>query len=364
MLKILEQVTTKNKLAILAVGLVLIIIAGCDISNKSTQTRANQQNHLAKSSGKRLDIIKNRGKIICGVNNQLIGFSYKEPDGSYSGISVDLCRAIAAALFDDPTKVEFRHLESAKRFRAVTLGEVDILSRNTTWTFSRDTAGGLDFPPTNFYDGQGLLVNQGSGINQLEDLNGKSICIPIRTTTETNLAEQMRKHNIGYHPVLFEDINQLYRAYEAQKCDVATGDRSELLARLSQFQAPHAHQVLDLVISKEPLGPAIANGEPDWFDVVTWVSYAMIKAEELNINSQNIDYLNNAKNAEIRRFIGIEGNIGRTLELPNDFARRTVKHVGNYREVYERNIGKPFDLERGINALWIDGGLMYSPPFR
>lgn len=354
-----NAIIKRNQLTILARCLILLIIAGCQ-----TPQSLEKNHQIPQSQGKRLEIVKQRGKLICGINEQLIGFSYKEADGSYSGISVDLCKAIAAALFDDPTKVEYRHLKSAERFQAVVSGKVDILSRNTTWTFSRDTAGGLEFPPTNFYDGQGLLVDQGSGINQLADLNNKSICIPVRTTSETNLAEHMRKQNLSYTPVLFEDINQLYNAYENQECDAVTGDRSELVARRSQFQDPAAHQVLESVLSKEPLGPVIANGEPAWFDVVKWVSYALIKAEELHINSQNIDYLNHAKNPEIRRFIGIEGDMGARLALPDDFARRTIKHVGNYREVYERNMGKPFNLERGINALWKDGGLMYSPPFR
>ncbi|MFM2314369.1 MAG: hypothetical protein RLZZ04_3645 [Cyanobacteriota bacterium] len=355
----------------LFLGLILLIfinVSACgkeQISSLSSSSRSLGVEHqLRENQGQRLAIIKNRGKIICGINDQLLGFSYKKPDGSYSGISVDLCKAIATALFNDPQQVEFRHLQSQERFRAVVTGQVDLLSRNTTWTLSRDTSVGLDFPLTNFYDGQGLLVRKASGITQLEDLNGKSICVSKGTTSATNLVEAMRKHNIGYFPLLFETENQLYAAYEAKKCDAATADRSELVARRSQLKEANMHQVLDVLISKEPLGPAIANGEPAWFDVVKWVSYAMVKAEELKISSKNIDSFNDAKNPEIRRFLGMEGNIGTTLELPPDFARRIVQHVGNYGEVYERNIGKPFHLARGANALWQDGGLMYSPPFR
>ncbi|MEL6580061.1 MAG: amino acid ABC transporter substrate-binding protein [Cyanobacteria bacterium J06621_12] len=351
------------KLKLLLLGLVLSTISGCqNILSQSNQSQSAQT--AIANPGNRLEIIKQRGKIICGINDQLLGFSYKEADGSYSGISVDLCKAIAAALFDDPTQVEFRHLQQEERFSAVVSGEVDILSRNTTWNLSRDTSGGLDFPPTNFYDGQGLLVRQASGIKNLLDLRGKSICVPAKTTTEVNLAEQMRKYNVAYKPLAFENPDEVYSSYESQRCDAVTSDRSELVARRSQLTEPDVHQVLDLVISKEPLGPVIANGEPAWFDVVTWVSYAMVKAEELDISSNNVDTLNNSQNPEIKRFLGLEGEMGNNLELPNDFARRTIKHVGNYSEVYERNVGRPFGLERGANALWKDGGLMHSPPFR
>lgn len=340
-------------------SIVSIVITGC-IKNNGESAAVNE----TYKRGQRLETIIKRGKLICGINEQLLGFSYKEPDGSYSGISVDLCRAIAAALFNDPTKVEFRHLKQEERFEAVTAGKVDILSRNTTWNLSRDTSGDMDFPPTNFYDGQGILVRQNSNITKLENLEGASICVPAQTTSEENLAEQMRKYRIGYLPMPLENIEQLYGAYDAQKCDAVTSDISELVARRSQLDNPNDHQLLDAVISKEPLGPVIANDEPAWLDVVTWVSYATIKAEELNVSSQNIDRLNNSKNAEIRRLIGIEGNIGNNLGLSNDFAKRVIKHVGNYDEIYERNIGEPFNLARGANALWKNGGLMHSPPFR
>ncbi|MEM7758340.1 MAG: amino acid ABC transporter substrate-binding protein [Cyanobacteria bacterium P01_A01_bin.40] len=359
----LEWSNFRSKLIIILAGLLLTTSNGCgaDLLNKSKVTSSQKP---AIRQGNRLDTIKNRGRLICGINDRLLGFSYKEPDGSYSGISVDLCRAIAVALFDDPKAVEFRHLSSESRFTAVASGEVDILSRNTTWNLSRDSGLGLDFPPTNFYDGQGLMVNKDSKISSLEDLQGKSICVPINTTTEANLAEQMRKHNIAYQPVLFENADDLYQTYVDRGCDAATSDRSELVARRSQITNPEAHQVLDTVLSKEPIGSVIANGEPAWFDVVTWVTYAVIKAEELQINSGNIESLTDSKNPQIKRFLGIEGNLGANLDLSADFARRIVQQIGNYSEIYERNIGQPFNLERGANALWKDGGLMYAPPFR
>jgi general L-amino acid transport system substrate-binding protein len=355
---------SKQKSTWLFLGLIslfLINLGGCGSANSINPASESQ---VIESQGKRLEIIKKRGKIICGIDERLLGFSYKESDGSYSGISVDLCKAIAAALFDDPNQVEFRHLQSKGRFRAVVSGEVDLLSRNTTWTMSRDASGGLDFPPTNFYDGQGFLVSKESGITTIEDLSGRSICVPLGTTSQTNLGETMRKYRLSYSPMPFENANQLYAAYEARKCDVATADRSELVARRSQLVEPNAHQILDILISKEPIGPAIADGEPAWYDVVEWVTYAMFKAEELKINSQNVDNFQDSKNPEIRRFLGLEGDMGAKLGLSNDFPRRVLKHVGNYSEVYERNIGEPFHLARGRNALWQDGGLMYSPPFR
>jgi general L-amino acid transport system substrate-binding protein len=359
----LKKSTQKSTGLFLGLILLLIIVnlSGC---SRGKFNPSGVEHQLRDNQGQRLAIVKNRGKLICGINDQLLGFSYKEPDGSYSGISVDLCRAIAAALFNDPQQVEFRHLQSQERFRAVVTGQIDLLSRNTTWTLSRDTSGGLDFPPSNFYDGQGLLVRKGSGITRLEDLSGKSICVSQGSTSATNLVETMRKYNVSYFPLQFKTENQLYAAYEAKKCAAATSDRSELVARRSQLKEANIHQVLDVLISREPLGSAIANGEPVWFDVVKWVSYAMIKAEELKINSKNIDSFNDVKNPEIRRFLGMEGSLGATLELPPDFARRIIQHVGNYGEVYERNIGKPFHLARGANALWQNGGLMYSPPFR
>ncbi|MEL6928097.1 MAG: amino acid ABC transporter substrate-binding protein [Cyanobacteria bacterium J06600_6] len=361
----LGSVIIKNKInsiGVLILGLALSAMTGCSPASSDQTSTAKQE--TKESNSNRLETIANRGELICGINDALPGFSYQETDGSYSGISVDLCKAIAAAIFGDSTKVKFQHLESAERFQAVVSGEVDILSRNTTWNLSRDTAQGLGFPPTNFYDGQGLLVKKESGIIDLNDLNGKSICFPVRTTTEKNLVEQMRRYNIGYLPMPFDDNESLYRSYEQNKCDAVTSDRSALVARRKTMNNPDEHQVLDAVISKEPLGPVIADGEPAWFDVVEWVFYATVKAEELDINSNNIDRLQSSKNPEVRRFLGMEGNLGTQLKLPNDFAFQVIKQVGNYDEIYQRNFREPFGLERGRNALSKDGGLMYSPPFR
>lgn len=356
------KLTFKSSPLILA--LILILVSGCS-PNQTSLTNISQPAAAKKTNlGNRLDTIQKRGKLICGINEQLLGFSYKEQNDLYSGISIDICRALAVALFDDPTKVEFRHLKAEKRFAAVSSGQVDLLSRNTTWTLGRDTSEGLEFPPTTFYDGQGILVGSTSNIDTIQDLNGKSICVGLNTTTEVNLAEEMRKRNLSYTPVTFEDINQMYDTYNAKKCDAATADRSELIARRTSLTKPDDHKVLAEVISKEPLGSAIANEQPEWFDVVKWVTYAMIKGEELGINSENINSFSQSQNPQIRRFLGQEGDLGQQIGLSNDFAKKVIAQVGNYEEIYERNIGKPFNLERGRNALWKNGGLIYAPPFR
>ena len=338
-----------------------LFFGGC--STATTDSAENDGEQASGDSG-RLATVIDRGGLVCGVNGQLPGFSFVNENGEYSGMDVDLCRAVASALFDDPTQVEFRDLGAQERFVAVQSGEVDLLSRNTTWTLSRDTSVGMEFAPTTFYDGQGVMVGTSSNIEQLADLDGRSVCVLSGTTNEQNLADRMRKLGVNYSPVVFEDVDLLYGAYEQGRCEAATSDRSQLTARRAVLAQPDEHQVLDVVLSKEPLGPLTANGDSQWFDVVKWVTYAMIQAEELGINSENVDSFADTEDPEIRRFLGIEGNLGEDMGLPNDFARSIVKNVGNYGEVYQRNIGGPFELERGLNALWSDGGLMYSPPFR
>lgn len=347
----------KTKLS--PVLMVLMLLSGACGNSGQDSTQSGDS-----ASSSRLDTIKARGNLVCGVNGQLPGFSFVDENGEYSGLDVDLCRAVAAAIFDDPTKVEFRDLGAQERFVAVQSGEVDLLSRNTTWTLSRDTSVGMEFAPTTFYDGQGLLVTKASNIKALADLDGKSVCVLSGTTNEQNLADRMRKLSLNYSPVVFEDVDLLYAAYEQGRCEAATSDRSQLTARRVVLAKPDAHQVLEVVLSKEPLGPLTANGDSEWFDVIKWVTYAMIQGEELEINSQNVASFAETTDPEISRFLGTEGNLGEDMGLPNDFAENVLQHVGNYDEVYQRNIGEPFGLERGLNALWSDGGLMYSPPFR
>lgn len=353
----LAGINWKTKLS--PVLMVLMLLSGACSSSGQDGTQSG-----SSASSSRLDTVKARGNVVCGVNGQLPGFSFVDENGEYSGLDVDLCRAVAAALFDDPTKVEFRDLGAQERFVAVQSGEVDLLSRNTTWTLSRDTSVGMEFAPTTFYDGQGLLVTKASNLKTLADLDGKSVCVLSGTTNEQNLADRMRKLNLTYSPVVFEDVDLLYAAYEQGRCEAATSDRSQLTARRVVLAQPDEHQVLEVVLSKEPLGALTANGDSQWFDVVKWVTYAMIQGEELDINSQNVASFAETTDPEISRFLGTEGNLGEDMGLPNDFAQKVVQHVGNYGEVYQRNIGEPFGLERGLNALWSDGGLMYSPPFR
>ncbi|GAB4544383.1 MAG: amino acid ABC transporter substrate-binding protein [Pleurocapsa sp.] len=346
--------------SLLLAGILLFSLNSCGSNTNSDANTATSN----QSSNSRLDTVKNRGSLVCGVNGQLPGFSFVDENGEYSGMDVDLCRAVAAALFDDPSKVEFRDLSAQERFTAVQSGEVDLLSRNTTWTLSRDTSVGMEFAPTTFYDGQGLMVTKASNIKSLKDVDGKSVCVLSGTTNEQNLADKMRELGVNYNPVVFEDVDALYAAYEQGRCEAATSDRSQLTARRAILAKPDEHEVLETVLSKEPLGPLVANGDSQWFDTVKWVTSALIQAEEFGINSQNLASFASSEDPSIKRFLGQEGNLGEDMGLPNDFAARVVKHVGNYGEIYERNIGTPFGLDRGLNDLWTNGGLMYSPPFR
>ncbi|MEM9927438.1 MAG: amino acid ABC transporter substrate-binding protein [Cyanobacteria bacterium P01_D01_bin.50] len=316
----------------------------------------------------RLNTVKSRNQLLCGVSGQLPGFSFVDTDGKYSGLDVDICRAVAAALFDNPDAVEFRNLNAKERFTAVQTGEVDILSRNTTWTMSRDTSVGMNFAPVVFYDGQGMMVRKNANIKSLENLQGKAICTQTGTTNEQNLADQMRKRGITYKPVVFEDINTAYATYQQGRCDAVTSDKSQLISRRTTLPKPEEHVILEEALSQEPLTPAVADGDAKWGDTVRWVVNAIIKAEELDINSQNVEQLKtNSKDPEVRRLLGVEGDLGEGIGLPKDFGARIIKHVGNYGEIYDRNLGAKtkLNLPRDKrNQPWTKGGLMYSPPFR
>lgn len=314
----------------------------------------------------RLDTVLARGKLICGVNGGLAGFSNLEADGSYSGLDADYCRVVATALFNDPDAVEFVPLSAQERFTAVQAGTVDVLFRNTTWTASRDTSVFMDFGPTIFYDGQGIMVREELGIAELEELDGATICVQSGTTTELNLTDQFRALNIAFTPLVFEDIDATYTAYDSEQCDAVTSDRSQLIARRTTLAEPDAHIILDAVLSKEPLAPAVAQNDSRWTDVVVWSVFATFQAEEFGITSANVDTFLDSENPDIRRFLGVEGEVGAGFGLENDFAYSIVKNVGNYGEIYDRNLGPdtPFDLARGPNDLWTNGGLLYAPPFR
>ncbi|WP_075619043.1 amino acid ABC transporter substrate-binding protein [Paenisporosarcina indica] len=330
-----------------------VVLAGC--SEKE-----------AKVTKSRLEVIKERGKVVGGVNADIPGFGYVESDGSYSGMDVDITKAIAAAVFGDATAVEFRPLSAEERFIAVQTGEVDVLARNTTLTTSRDASVGLAFAPVTFYDGQGMIVRKDSGIESLEDLEGARISVESGTTTELNLADQMRKLGISYEPVVFDSQDAAVAAYEQGSVDAYTTDRSALVSRRTTLSVPDDHVILSEVISKEPLAPSVKDGDSKWQGVVTWTVYTLIQAEEYGITQDNVDTFLDSEDPEIRRFLGVEGDLGEQLGLPKDFAVQVIKAVGNYGEVYNRHLGPDtiFDLERGLNSLWTEGGLHYSPPFR
>jgi general L-amino acid transport system substrate-binding protein len=341
-------------------------LAACSRFYEQSSAQENTGSSTGTSRSSLLNKVLNRKQLVCGVSGELPGFSYVDQQGKYSGLDVDVCRAIASALFNDPEAIEFRNLNAKERFTALQAGEIDILSRNTTWTISRDTSIGLEFAPTVFYDGQGMMVKKASGIKDLKGLEGKSVCLQTGVTHEQNLADQMRKIGVNYTPVVFEDINAAFATYEAGRCDGITADRSALVSRRTVLKNPDENVILDAVMSKEPLAPAVNNGDSRWSDTVKWVIYGLIEAEEQGINSKNIDSFANSQDPVVRRLLGTEGNLGKGLGLPNDFIARAVRKVGNYGEIYNRNLGPktPFKLERGQNQTWAKGGLLYAPPFR
>lgn len=319
------------------------------------------------SAGETLDAVKAKGFVQCGVNNSgLPGFAQVDDAGKWSGLDIDVCRAIATAVFGDPEKVRYTPLSAAERFTALQSKEVDVLSRNSTWTAARDSALGLDFVAVNYYDGQGFMVPKSLGVSSAAELDGASVCVQSGTTTELNLADYFRANNMTYEPVVFGNNDEVIAAFQAGRCDVFTTDQSGLYSSRTKFENPDDWVVLPEVISKEPLGPAVRHGDNEWADVVRWAFYAMLEAEELGVSSQNVDEMKDSTNPSIRRLLGVEGELGQGFGLPNDFAYQVIKQIGNYSESFERNVGMstPLQIARGLNALWNDGGLMYSPPFR
>ncbi len=318
-------------------------------------------------AGAIFDGVKQKGFVQCGVNVGLAGFSNPDDAGDWSGIDVDICRALAVAVFGDPKAVKFTPLTSKERFTALQSGEIDVLSRNTTWTLNRDSAQGLDFVGVTYYDGQGFMVPKSLGVKSALELDGASVCVQTGTTTELNLADYFRANNMSYTPVVFERGDEARTAYDQGRCDTLTTDQSGLYAERIGLAKPDDHIVLPEVISKEPLGPAVRHGDNQWGDVVRWTLYALLEAEELGINSQNVDDEKaSSTNPNVRRLLGVEGDMGQGLGLPADFGYQVVKQVGNYGEIFERNIGmgSPLKIERGLNALWTDGGLQYAMPVR
>lgn len=315
----------------------------------------------------RLAMVKDRGTLICGVNNQLPGFGNLEADGSYSGFDVDFCHAVAAAVLGDADAVEFRPASSQERFSLVATGEIDVLFRNSTWTLTRDSSEvGMEFMPVNFYDGQGMMVRAESGIETLEDMEGATVCVQSGTTTELNLADNFRAVGVDFTPVVFDDNDATSGAYDEGRCDGYTTDKSGLVATRTKLANPDEHIILDLTMSKEPLAGAVAAGDPVWADAVRWVVYGLIEAEEYGITTDNIDEMLESENPNVRRILGVEGELGAKLQLPNDYMVNVLRAVGNYGEIYDRNLGPdtPFSLPRGLNALYTDGGILYAPPMR
>lgn len=322
----------------------------------------------AQGFGTTLSEVQERGNLVCGINGQLPGFSFLDPSGNYSGFDVDFCRALAAAIFGDPDAVEYRTTNTQERFTVLQTGEVDVLIRNTTWSLVRDTELGLNFTSTTFYDGQGIMVPADSGLTTLQDLEGGTICVQRGTTTELNLTDVMATEGVNYTPAVFEDVNATYGAYAEGRCDAVTSDRSQLssVAR-GVLPDPENHVIMDITISKEPLGPAVRHGDDQWFDIVNWTIFATIAGEEYGITSENAaEIRDTSENPEVRRLLGVEGELGQLLGLSNDFAFNAISMVGNYEEIYNRNLGEgtPTFIPRGLNSLYTDGGLLYSPPFR
>ena len=318
--------------------------------------------------GTTLKAVKERGKLKCVGNANLVGFGYLDPDtNEFSGFDVDFCRAYAAAILGDASAVEIIPADATQRFPLLQSGEGDVLSRNTTWTISRDTSLGFNFTPTTFYDGQGMMVRKDSGIEKLEDMEGATICVQQGTTTEKNLADVMRGLGVKYEPVVFQDSVDTRQAYDEGRCDGFTTDKSGLLAEQTQMKNPDDHVILEDTMSKEPLGPAVRHGDDQWFDIIKWVTYGLFAAEEYGITSENVkEIAETSEDPVIRNILGVEGDLGKGLGLDNDFMVKAIEQVGNYGEIYDRNLGEggPFKLARGVNAQWTDGGLIYAPPFR
>ena len=313
-----------------------------------------------------LKAIKDRGTLICGVSQGILGFSAQAANSEWVGFDVDFCRALAAEIFNDTSKVKFVPLSASERFGALQSGAIDVLSRNSTWTMSREVDLGLVFPAVTYYDGQGFMVRRSRKINSALDLDGSKICVQAGTTTELNLADYFSANGMKYQPVLGASPDDVVKAYDSDRCDVLTSDASQLHAERIKLTKPDDHVILPDLISKEPLGPAIRVGDQQWFNIVKWTVFAMANAEELGVNSKNIDEALKSTKPEVQRLVGVEGDYGERLGLTKDWAVRIIRFVGNYAEIYDRNVGvkSQLGIPRGINERWTAGGIMYAPPIR
>jgi general L-amino acid transport system substrate-binding protein len=313
-----------------------------------------------------LKTIQDRGMLSCGVSQGLPGFSTPDDKGNWTGLDVDICRAIAAAIFNDPNKIKFVPLSAKDRFPALQSGEIDVLSRNTTWTVSRDTLLGANFTGVTYYDGQGFLVKKALKVKSALELNSASVCVQTGTTTEQNLADYFKGNNMKYEVIAFQGADETVKAYESGRCDVFTTDVSQLYAQRLKLANPNDHEVLPEVISKEPLGPMVRHGDDQWFDIVKWTLFAMLNAEEAGVTQKNVDEMAKSDKPDLKRMLGGEGNLGEQLGLTKDWVIRIVKHVGNYGESFDRNVGagSKLAIARGLNNLWSKGGIQYAPPIR
>jgi general L-amino acid transport system substrate-binding protein len=378
---------TRTGMPLIALILLALVVTACgdqapsggasQDATESTPAGASQAPESAAASEApeqpsegRLALVQERGQLICGVNGELPGFSVVGDDGEMQGFDADFCRAVAAAVLGDATLVEFRTLSADQRGPALQTGEVDMLARNTTWTVSRDTSWGL-FAPTTFYDGQAVMIRSSVGATTFEELDGATICVQSGTTTELNLADAERQAGIDIQEDVYAEIDPTYQAYEEEACDGVTSDRSQLVARRTEFANPDEHVILDDVLSKEPLGPVVPLSDDEWFNVVKWVTFATIQAEEFGIDSTNVeDEAANSEDPSVQRFLGVTPEGAEPFEaglgLEADWVVDVISQVGNYAEIFDRNLGPDtaFGLERGQNALWTDGGLLYAPPYR
>jgi len=319
------------------------------------------------SAGPTLSTVRARGLLECGAHTGAPGFSMPDSRGNYAGFDSDICRAIAAAVLGDATKIRFTPLTSQQRLPALQSGQIDVLARTTTWTHSRDTANGLNFTVVTFYDGQGFLVRRSANVQRARQLDGASICVTSGTTNELNLADWARSNNLRVQPVVFENNEETRKAYLANRCDAFTTDASQLAGiRVGLAANPDDHVILPDIISKEPLAPVVRHGDDQWFDIVKWTVFALIEAEELGVTSENVDQMLQSTNPAVRRLLGVSGDHGRMMGLDPRWAYNAIKQMGNYGQIFERNLGQgsPLKLPRGVNNLWTRGGLIYAIPIR
>ena len=335
---------------------ILSIAAGAAISMMAAQA----------ASAATLDDVKAKGHVQCGVSQGLAGFSNPDDKGNWTGMDVDVCRAVAAAVFGDAGKVKYTPLSAKERFTALQSGEVDMLSRNTTWTATRDTALGLNFAGVNYYDGQGFMVRKSLGVTSALQLAGAAVCTNTGTTTELNVADYFRANNMKYEVVAFEKADEVVQAYDKGRCDVYTTDASGLYSQRLKLAKADDHIVLPEIISKEPLGPVVRQGDDQWFNLVKWSLFLMVNAEEMGVTSKNVDEMKGSSNPAVKRLLGVEGNFGENLGVGNDWGYNIIKQVGNYGESFDANVGPdtPLGIARGVNALWSKGGIQYAPPVR